>query len=247
MARLLDHPSPNHGARRGTDRPDMVVLHYTAMTDAAAALARLCDPAAEVSAHYLIGPDGTIWHLVPEACRAWHAGAAAWGRVRDVNSHSIGIELDHPGHHGGWPPYPAAQIDALEWLLAGIAARWSIPPERVVGHACVAPGRKIDPGEKLDWRRLSRTGLAVWLDEVPADRPGAAPDAARFRAAAARFGYPVPAGEDWDGALVDLWRAYAMRFLPRRARLRTPDAAGIAHLERLAERWPALDRDRAKT
>jgi N-acetylmuramoyl-L-alanine amidase len=142
----------------------MVVLHYTAMLGADAAADRLCDPGAEVSAHYLVAADGAVLALVPEELRAWHAGASAWGGVADVNSRSIGIELDNPGHQLGYPPYPEPQMAALETLLAGILARWAIPPERVVGHACIAPGRKRDPGEKLDWRRLASRGLAVWLD-----------------------------------------------------------------------------------
>ncbi len=141
--------------------PDMVVIHYTGMETAEAALERLCDPAAEVSAHHLVAPDGRSWRMVSEARRAWHAGVARWGEVEDVNSRSIGIELAHPGHHLGWPPYPEAQMAALERLLWAIRLRWAVPPERVVGHSDVAPGRKIDPGEKFDWRRLARRGLAI--------------------------------------------------------------------------------------
>ena len=227
--------SPNFTERRGADRPDMVVLHYTAMVDAAAALDRLCDPVAEVSAHYLIDPSGGVVRLVDETQRAWHAGRSHWGAIDDVNSHSIGIELANPGHHDGWPPYPHGQTAALEDLLAGIQARWAIPAQRVVGHACIAPGRKIDPGEKLDWRRLARARLSVWLDPPG---PAGDADADRFRDAARRFGYPVPEGHGWGPALIDLWHAYAMRFLPGRVDHRRPDAAGVAHLERLADCWP---------
>ncbi|MCC5983909.1 MAG: N-acetylmuramoyl-L-alanine amidase [Rhodobacteraceae bacterium] len=157
------HPSPNFGPRRDGLRPDLVVLHYTGMSSAQAALERLCDPGAEVSAHYLIGADGRLWQLVAEAQRAWHAGAGAWlGRV-DVNSRSIGIELENPGDR----PFPAPQMQRLEALLAGVLARWGIPPAGVIGHADMAPGRKHDPGPRFDWRRLARSGLAL--------RPGAAP------------------------------------------------------------------------
>lgn len=161
-------PSPNFTVRRGVSGPDMVVLHYTGMESAAAAAARLCDPEAEVSAHYLIGEDGTTLQLVAEEMRAWHAGLASWGAVSDVNSHSIGIELANPGHMLGYPPFPEPQMAALERLLGEILGRWAIRPERVLGHACIAPGRKIDPGEKFDWCRLARQGLAVW------EAPGAA-------------------------------------------------------------------------
>jgi N-acetylmuramoyl-L-alanine amidase len=228
--------SPNWGVRRAGARPDMVVLHYTAMAGAAAAGDRLCDPGSEVSAHYLVAADGAVLALVPEELRAWHAGASAWGGVKDVNSRSIGIELDNPGHHLGYPPFPEPQMTALESLLRDIVTRWSIPPERVVGHACVAPGRKIDPGEKLDWRRLARRGLAAWLD-APAAGQGPA-DAARFRAAAREFGYPVDDGEGWTDALRAVWQSFAMRFRPHEARA-GPNAGGVRHLEGLAARWPA--------
>jgi len=159
---ILERPSPNFTERRGVDRPDMVVLHYTGMGSAEAAIERLCDPGPEVSAHYLIAEDGAVTRMVAEEMRAWHAGASRWGGIRDVNSHSIGIELANPGHHLGYPPFPEPQMAALEDLLTGILNRWNIAPERVVGHEHVAPGRKIDPGEKFDWRRLARQGLAAW-------------------------------------------------------------------------------------
>lgn len=139
-------------------RPDIVVIHYTAMQSTKAALETLCNPANEVSAHYLIAETGEVLSLVPEDLRAWHAGAGRWGAVKDVNSHSIGIELGNDGSS----PFAAAQMDALSDLLRGIMARWQIRPERVIGHSDMAPGRKIDPGGRFDWRRLAREGLAVW-------------------------------------------------------------------------------------
>ncbi len=261
--RITDRPSPNHGARRGGALPDMVVLHYTAMDSGRAAADRLCDPALEVSAHYLVARDGAVLALVPEERRAWHAGLSGWGGVADVNSRSIGIELDNPGHALGYPPFPEPQMAALEALLAGIMERWAIPPERIVGHACIAPGRKIDPGEKFDWRRLARGGLSVWLDAPPGDAasrdgpgcaadeaPGSA-DASRFLAAARRFGYPVDGcgtgdtgdtggdcGGGWTGDLRAVWRSFVMRFRPHEAG-GGPHAAAIRHLEALATRWPA--------
>ncbi|MGB1208030.1 MAG: N-acetylmuramoyl-L-alanine amidase [Paracoccaceae bacterium] len=134
----------------------MVVLHYTAMGSARAARDWLCTPDAQVSAHYVISRQGTCWHLVEEAARAWHAGAGAWGAVRDVNSRSIGIELANTGTE----PFAEPQMRALETLLRGILRRWSIPPARVIGHSDMAPGRKIDPGRRFDWARLARQGLA---------------------------------------------------------------------------------------
>lgn len=199
---ILQHPSPNQGPRRNGARPDMVVLHYTAMRTAAAALERLCDPAAEVSAHYLIGPQGEIWQLVDEEQRAWHAGAGRWGSVTDVNSRSIGIELANRGDH----PFAAAQMDALEGLLGGIAERWSIRPERVIGHSDMAPVRKCDPGPRFDWRRLAWRGLAIWPDLGHARSTG------DFLADAAEAGFHPPADSaDPEAAVLTALR---LRFRP---------------------------------
>jgi N-acetylmuramoyl-L-alanine amidase len=238
MREIEDHPSPNCGPRRGGVEPDLVVLHYTGMATAADAIARLTDPASEVSAHYLVDLDGRVVRLVAEEMRAWHGGAAAWGGVTDVNSRSIGIEIVNPGHELGYPPFPEAQISALERLLAGISARHAISPERVVSHACVAPERKRDPGEKLDWRRLARRGLSIWLDLDPVSSamPGLV-DAARFQAAARRFGYGVPDNGAWCAQTRAVWHAFLMRFLPFDAGAE-PHWAGVLHLERLAARWP---------
>nr|WP_268939863.1 N-acetylmuramoyl-L-alanine amidase [Paracoccus aeridis] len=148
----------------------MIVLHYTGMADAASARARLCDPAAEVSAHWLLLEDGTAEALVAEDRRAWHAGAGSWRGRGDVNSHSIGIEIVNPGDR----PFPAAQMAGLERLLPGIMDRWNIGPEGVIGHSDMAPGRKIDPGPRFDWRRLARAGLALWpveADDAPEPPP----------------------------------------------------------------------------
>lgn len=140
------------------------------MADAASARARLCDPAAEVSAHWLLLEDGTAEALVAEDRRAWHAGAGSWRGRGDVNSHSIGIEIVNPGDR----PFPAAQMAGLERLLPGIMDRWNIGPEGVIGHSDMAPGRKIDPGPRFDWRRLARAGLALWpveADDAPEPPP----------------------------------------------------------------------------
>jgi N-acetylmuramoyl-L-alanine amidase len=151
-------PSPNCGERRDGLRPSLVVLHYTAMASAEAALARLCDPGAEVSCHWLIDEDGRLFALVPEELRAWHAGAGTWRGRGDVNSRSIGIELQNDGRS----PFPERQMAALERLLPGIMARWEIAPAGVIAHSDMAPDRKADPGPRFDWRRLARAGLSVW-------------------------------------------------------------------------------------
>jgi N-acetylmuramoyl-L-alanine amidase len=190
----LSHPSPNFGERRGSGRVELVVLHYTAMPSCAAALERLCDPEAEVSAHYLIDGDGTVLSLVDEAARAWHAGAGEWGGVGDVNSRSIGIELANTGTE----PFPEPQMAALERLLAEVLKRHSMLPDAVIGHSDMAPERKGDPGRRFDWRRLALNGLSVWPD--PADPQDFAAD---LRA----FGYP-------DHSPDTLLTAFRLRFRP---------------------------------
>jgi len=190
----LTHPSPNFGERRGGQRPELVVLHYTAMASCAEALARLCDPVAEVSAHYLIDSDGTVLALVAEQDRAWHAGAGSWGGRGDVNSRSIGIELANPGAQ----PFADPQISALEPLLRDILSRWSLPPQAVIGHSDMAPDRKADPGPRFDWRRLALAGLSVWPE--PAE-PG------DFAADLAAFGYP-------DLPTETLLATFRLRFRP---------------------------------
>ena len=223
---LIDRPSPSQGARRGGATPDLVVIHHTAMDTAAAALDRLCDPGSEVSAHYLIGEDGTVWRLVAEDRRAWHAGAGAWGDVSDVNSRSIGIELANPGPLAGLPPFAAPQMAALEVLLADILARWAIPPERVIAHSDAAPGRKTDPGPKFDWQRLARSGLSVWPE------PAAA--AGDFWANAHRFGYRMAAG---PGEAETLLAAFRLRFRP--GQTGPVDDTDRALIADLAARFPA--------
>jgi N-acetylmuramoyl-L-alanine amidase len=177
---VRQRPSPNHGPRRAA--VDMLIIHYTGMKSAAAALDRLCDPAAEVSAHYLIEEDGTAWQLVPEDRRAWHAGQAYWAGDTDINSRSIGIELANPGHEHGYRPFPDAQMTALERLCKAVLSRFPIPSHLVLGHADVAPGRKLDPGELFDWKRLAQAGIGLWPDGKPVE-----PD--DFSADMRRFGY----------------------------------------------------------
>lgn len=211
-------PSPNFGQRRDGARPDLIVLHYTAMPSCAEARARLCDPAAEVSAHWLVAEDGQAEALVGEEMRAWHAGAGTWGSVSDINSRSIGIELANTGD----APFPEAQMAALEPLLAGVMRRWVIPPERVIGHSDMAPGRKGDPGARFDWRRLALAGLAVW--------PGGGGDgAADFVCSARAFGYP-------DLPAATLLAAFRLRFRPWAAG--PEDAMDRALADDLARRFP---------
>lgn len=185
--RIIDRPSPNHEPRAAGQPVDMLVLHYTGMPGAEDALARLCDPAAKVSAHWLIDEAGTVWRLVPEERRAWHAGLACWRGARDVNGRSIGVELVNPGHEWGYRPFPEPQMAALTELALGILARHPIPPGNVVGHSDVAPTRKQDPGELFDWPRLARAGIGRW----PRGR-------APFRALTAAEADDLLAGLGWD-------------------------------------------------
>ena len=203
----------------------MVILHYTAMQSAETARDWLCNPEAQVSAHYVLRADGHLWQLVDEAERAWHAGAGGWGAVADVNSRSIGIEIANTGTH----PFAAPQMAALETLLGGILARWRIPPERVLAHSDTALGRKIDPGPRFDWKRLARGGQSIWPE------PAAPGD---FAADACRFGYVAGAGQ--EEALLG---AFRMRFRPwAKGPLCDADRALMAGL---AARWPVAGAFRA--
>jgi N-acetylmuramoyl-L-alanine amidase len=209
---IRQRPSPNHGPRPAPQRVDMLILHYTGMTSAAAALERLCDPAAEVSAHYLVEEDGTVWQLVDEARRAWHAGRAFWAGETDINGRSIGIELANPGHEHGYRAFPEPQIAALEVLSRAILARHAIPPDRVLGHSDVAPRRKEDPGELFPWQRLARAGIGLWPDFAAAATPPE-PSIAVARQNLARIGYETGADGTLDAAIVT---AFQRRYRPAR-------------------------------
>jgi N-acetylmuramoyl-L-alanine amidase len=195
---------------------DMLVLHYTGMQSAAAALDRLCDPAAQVSAHYVVEEDGTLWRLVPEARRAFHAGVSCWHGESSLNHVSIGIEIVNPGHEWGYRRFPEPQMAAVEALCRGILSRHPIPPYRVVGHSDIAPDRKADPGELFDWPRLARAGIGLWPPPTPglARRRGHGVGLIQRAAALAdlaRIGYCVTAATE-EVALA----AFQRRFRPER-------------------------------
>lgn len=192
-------PSPNFGPRRNKTKPQLILLHYTAMKDAQSALERLCDPLTEVSAHYLIGRHGTVWQLVHEDKRAWHAGAGEWRGLGDVNSRSIGIELDNDGKQ----PFSHPLMIALEQLMPEIMLRWSIGPDGVIGHSDMAPDRKFDPGPRFDWNRLARQGLAVWPNPQDTMEPG------DFFSDAVHFGYPNGPSQAVLAAFRSRFRPYA--------------------------------------
>ncbi|WP_421837010.1 N-acetylmuramoyl-L-alanine amidase [Novosphingobium sp.] len=228
MNRWLVHrevPSPNWNERKS--RVSMVVLHYTGMRTAAEALERLCDPAAEVSAHYMIDEDGTVIRLVDEAKRAWHAGRSYWRGETDVNSASIGIELVNPGHEFGYRPFPEAQMEALIPLLADIVKRHDIPRANVVGHSDVAPARKQDPGELFPWDLLARYRITLPKPQLTMrliyDNPSA------FYLALERFGYDIT---DPEAAV----RAFQRRWRPARIDGEIDGQIGALLFELLLER-----------
>jgi N-acetylmuramoyl-L-alanine amidase len=216
---VISAPSPNFDARRAP--PDMVVLHYTGMRSGQAALARLTDAAAKVSAHYLVEEDGRVFTLVPEARRAWHAGVSFWRGERDINAVSVGVEIVNPGHEFGYRAFPDRQIEAVIALIADIRSRWTIPDERILGHSDVAPARKIDPGELFPWRRLAREGHGHWVE------PPAAPGAPladgdeglgvlALQGALGRLGYEAQASGVFDQPTATLVRAFQRHWLQSR-------------------------------
>ncbi|MEQ9490808.1 MAG: N-acetylmuramoyl-L-alanine amidase [Alphaproteobacteria bacterium] len=161
---ITDRKSPNFGERRGGNPVDMLVLHYTDAPDCETAFRWLCDPQREVSAHYLIDEDGTVFQLVDESKRAWHAGASFWRGETDINSRSIGIEIQNPGHGNGYRPFPEPQMQAVIDLCRDITGRYAIPARNILAHSDIAPGRKIDPGELFDWPRLAAAGIGCFPD-----------------------------------------------------------------------------------
>lgn len=218
-------PSPNFGERR----PGFVILHHTSSNSAARALSTLTDRASEVSAHYLIAKDGRIYYLVDELKRAWHAGASYWGGNRDLNSASIGIELDNNGAE----PYAEAQIAALLELLADLQARYAIPAANILGHGDVAPGRKVDPSEQFPWRRLAGRGFGLWCEPSEAVMPADAVPAADGITLLSAFGYEV---SNPAAAVAAFRRRFAPRAAPESPAL---DAQELALLQCLLARRQA--------
>jgi N-acetylmuramoyl-L-alanine amidase len=216
---VIDAPSPNFDAR--TAPPDVLVLHYTGMRTGEEALARLRDPEARVSSHYLVEEDGRVFRLVAEERRAWHAGVSFWRGRRNVNSDSIGIEIVNPGHEFGYRPFPEAQVAAVLDLTAEIRSRWTIEDRDVVGHSDVAPDRKIDPGELFPWKRLAQAGHGLWAEAPPA--PGAPlaegeEGAAVFalQAGLTRLGYDLPPSGVFDSQTKTVVSAFQRHWRPER-------------------------------
>lgn len=236
------HPSRNTGDRRKGCRANMILLHYTGMAAAHQAIGWLANPKSKVSCHYVIDEAGSITQMVAETKRAWHAGASQWTGETDINSLSIGIEISNPGHEHGYPDFPAEQMQAVSALCGDIAARRGVPPERVLAHSDVAPGRKIDPGEKFDWALLARRGVGHWVSPAPLEAEGSCVldrDAAACAEASEllrRYGYDVePRGrENWFAVVL---RAFQLHFRPGRAD-GSLDAGTLDTLRRLTAGLP---------
>jgi N-acetylmuramoyl-L-alanine amidase len=237
------HPSCNAGPRPAGCCADMIVLHYTGMSTAEQAVKWLSDPRSKVSCHYVVDERGHITQLVAETQRAWHAGASHWAGETDINSASIGIEIQNPGHEHGYPEFPRPQMQAIAALCRDIAQRRGVPPERVLAHSDVAPGRKIDPGEKFDWAFLAQQGVGHWLMPAPLDPEtecildGDAQARAETLQLMRAYGYGIdnPGRDDWFAVLV---RTFQMHFRPERADGRL-DAGTLDALRRLIAALPA--------
>ncbi len=208
---MRERPSPNHDARPADEPVDILVLHYTGMQSAEAAIERLCDPASRVSSHYVVEEGGTVWRLVPEDRRAWHAGVSFWRGHEALNGRSVGVEIVNPGHEWGYRPFPPAQMAAVRDLCRGILARHPIPARNVVAHSDIAPDRKEDPGELFDWPSLAAAGIGLWPAFPPAPDPAlmeSEADVGALRADLAAIGYPP------QSDLAVLLRAFQRRWRP---------------------------------
>lgn len=237
---IAHRPSPNFDDRPQPPVIDILVLHYTGMGSAKAAIDHLCSPSSKVSSHYVVDEGGHILRLVDEDKRAWHAGLSSWAGISDVNGRSIGIEIVNGGHDGGCPPYPDVQMQAVETLCQEIMARHPIVPRSVVAHSDIAPERKEDPGEWFDWARLARGGVGVWVEpqpimDGPALRRGDRGDSVselQFRLA--NYGYGIEVLGVYDARTEAVVRAFQRHFRPARV-------DGVADLSTVATLHLLLD------
>lgn len=221
MFNLVTIPSPNFNDRPPGVVIDTLVLHYTGMRIGEEALARLCDPQAKVSAHYMVEEDGRVFALVAEEKRAWHAGVSHWRGQDGLNDTSIGIEIVNPGHEFGYRPFPKAQMQSVAALCREILGRHPIPPRNVIGHSDIAPDRKEDPGELFDWAWLAAQGVGQWAEETasaiaelrPADRGEAVTHLQRHLA---DYGYGLPISGHFDRVTEHVVVAFQRHFRPQR-------------------------------
>lgn len=233
------HPSPNFEERQGGQRASILLMHYTGMACCTKAIDWLSRPESKVSCHYVVDMDGTIWQMVAEARRAWHAGAGSWQGDCDINSASIGIEIHNPGHDGGYPEFPDAQMRAVEALSRDIIMRHGIRPERVLAHSDIAPGRKTDPGEKFDWARMARAGIAHWVEPEPVSAASEPPAAdaemiTHSQMLLRAYGYGIEVTGMSDSQSRTTVAAFQRHFRPARVD-GLIDASTVITLERLTE------------
>ncbi|RTL72082.1 MAG: N-acetylmuramoyl-L-alanine amidase [Hyphomicrobiales bacterium] len=239
------HPSANFGERKGGAIPSILLLHYTGVESAAKAISWLSDPVSEVSCHYVVDEAGFVTQMVAEAKRAWHAGAGAWAGDTDINSSSIGIEIQNVGHAAGYPPFPDRQIAAVIALCRDIVARHHIRAERVLAHSDVAPSRKIDPGERFPWATLAAAGIGHWVPPAPvrADDTGvglgtSGPFVAEMQTMLRNYGYAVMPSGHLDTATEFVITAFQRHFRPARVDGRI-DQSTFATLQALSAALPA--------
>ena len=215
---IRDLPSPNHNERPPGMPVDILILHYTGMKTAKAAIDRLRDPEAQVSSHYVVDEDGAVLRLVPEERRAWHAGISYWRGHAALNDRSVGIEIVNPGHEWGYRDFPVLQMAAVCDLCLSILSRHPIPPRNVVAHSDVAPDRKEDPGERFGWEDLARNGVGLWPLRVPdLGVGGLVRDALALRpvrGALNAIGYRVAPEGALDPALSTVLRAFQRHWRP---------------------------------
>jgi N-acetylmuramoyl-L-alanine amidase len=236
-------PSPNFGPRAEGKRIDTLILHYTGMASAERALSWLRDPRSGVSSHYVVREDGRLYQMVDEKDRAWHAGKSFWAGETDINSCSIGIEIDNPGHELGYRSFPAPEIAAVIALCRDILARHAIPPRRVLAHSDVAPLRKEDPGELFPWPALHSAGIGHLVAPAP-ETPGPSLRAGDAGAAVAGlkqrfrdYGYGVSEGDAFDAETAAVVRAFQRHFRPLRVD-GVADPSTVATLDRLTAAAP---------
>lgn len=236
-------PSPNVDSRAHGKTVRILLLHYTDMESAERACAWLCNPVSKVSCHYLVDVDGGIIQMVDEDVRAWHAGQSVWKGERDINSASIGIEIQNPGHDHGYPDFPQAQMTAVAELGRDIVARHAIPPEHVLAHSDVAPRRKKDPGEKFDWKGLHAQGLGHWVEPYRLGggqflHEGDHGDAVEaLQAMLALYGYGIEITGNFDQETATIVAAFQRHFRPARVD-GIADRSTIETLRRLIDSLP---------
>jgi len=235
---IREKPSPNFNERPEGVKPDMLVLHYTGMQSADAALARLCDADAKVSSHYLIDERGIVTRLVPDEKRAWHAGVSSWMGKSDLNNCSIGIEIANGGHDFGSPPYPQMQMLSVIGLCRELTERHGIAQSRVLGHSDIAPMRKEDPGEYFSWMTLAAAGIGQWVEPVeiqdgPMLEPGArGDDVSELQYRLATFGYGIEVLGVYDETTKAVVTAFQRHF--RQVKVDgVADVSTVATLQRL--------------